>query len=151
MNFAMGNNIFSPFYAAYNTAVKSGCSYSKEELVEQFTNGRTCSLRQLSPGELRELVLTINRLTNNPTQPPLRGEELLTPEQKKRDGMRKAIIAQFKFIGKTTGDAIAWAEKYGCHGVKRKFNEYSEQELYVLIRNAEKMKEDFIHQLRINN
>jgi hypothetical protein len=166
----MGNNRYSYFYAAFNTAVKKGCNYSKEELVEGFTEGRTGSLKDLSDGELREIVLQLNGRTSTPlsnrTSTPL-SNRTSTPLSNrtstgfastslsdrsatdvKRDKMRKAIISNFKFIDKTTGDAIAWAEKYGCNGVKRKFNEYTTQELYVLIQNAEKMKIDFLKAIR---
>ncbi len=142
MNTTMGNNIYSPFYAAFTRATTMGCNLTKKELVEEFTEGRTTSLKELSHGELIELIKMVNRLCGN-------GEiKKRTHDEIKKNNMRRAIISQFKFIGKTTRDAIVWAEKYGCKGVKRKFNEYTEQELYVLIRNAEQMKEDFLKGLR---
>lgn len=146
----MPNNRYSHFYAAFNTAVKKGCNYSKEELVDDFTKGRTASLKELSDGELREIVMQLNGRTSTGSEswkkPPV-----MTEAEKKRDNMRKVIISIFKFMGKTTGDAIAWAEKYGCGGNKRRFNDYNEQELYVLIRNAETVKEDFLKAIRKPN
>lgn len=134
----MSKNRYSTFYAAYNNAVKHGCNLTKEELIDGFTDYRTNSLKDLSDGELRELVLQLNGRTSSPASTGS------AEGDKKRDKMRKAIISQFLFVGKTVGDAIAWAEKYGCNGVKRKFNDYTAQELYVLIANAEKMKSDFL-------
>jgi hypothetical protein len=40
-------------------------------------------------------------------------------------------------------DAIAWAEKQGVKGVKKKFNDYTTGELYVLIGIAEKVLSDW--------
>ena len=112
---------------------KSGIELTKEEAVSTFTNGRTGSLTELSDFELTDFKKSLQLMV---TQPDRKDDKL--------DNTRKAIISQFKGIGKTTADAIAWAEKYGVFGNKRRFNDYNGQELYQLLQNAKKMKADTI-------
>ena len=112
---------------------KSGVELTKEEAVSIFTDKRTVKLTDLSDFELIEFKKTL---------------QFMVPQTDKKDDKldrtRKAIISQFKGIGKTTADAIAWAEKYGVFGSKKKFNDYDGQELYQLLQNAKKMKADTI-------
>jgi hypothetical protein len=126
----MATNKYAAFYAAYNTSVKRGNPNSKEDTVKDFTDGRTVKLTDLSIHELQELVRRLNTLagTNKPV------------DNSKADTMRKSIIAIFKSINGTTADAIAWAEKQGVRGVKKKFNSYTTGELFVLIQVAENIK-----------
>lgn len=124
---------YAQFFAILKEANQRGLDMSYQEAVLDFTDGRTSSLKDLAPWELQELQRNLRLFS--------RGDR--TPGDK-TDTMRKAIIAIFKSIGKDVAAAKAWAEKYGVKGVKRGFNDYTAQELYVLIRNAEKMKRDFI-------
>lgn len=59
--------------------------------------------------------------------------------------MRRAIIAQFHCAGRDgVRAAKAWAEKQGATvdnvNIKRRFNDYTQQELISLIKKAEKMR-----------
>jgi len=123
-------NKYASFFAAYNASVMKGNSYTKEEVVKNFTNGIKTSLKELTVWELQELT---RRLTS------------LAPKQNndKADKMRKAIIAIFKSMNKTVDDAKDWAEKQGVKGIKKPFNNYTTGELYVLITIAEKIKTDY--------
>jgi len=128
-------NKYSPFFAAYNTSVKRGNPSTKEDTIKDFTNGRTASLKELTDWELQELTRRLNVFAPN-----LWGG--------KADSMRKAIIAIFKSMEKTTEQAKAWAEKQGAKGNKKQFNHYTTGELYVLIQIAEKIKKDWLKNLR---
>lgn len=130
-------NKYSPFFAAYNHSLTRGNTLTKEEQVQQFTRGRTQSLKDLTDAELAELTRALRILL---LPPP--------PQNKKEDSMRKAIIAIFKSMGRQTADAIQWAEKQGAKGVKKKFNDYSTGELFILITIAEKIKADFTKSIR---
>jgi len=125
---------YSNIYAIISQINDSGCAITKEELVSNFTNRRTTHLSDLTYTELHDFEISLSRLSP-------RTNQYANPEL---DNCRKAIIAQFKSIGRTTEAAIAWAEKYGVNGIKRRFNDYTGQELYILIKNAEKVKMDFI-------
>ncbi len=130
-------NKYSPFYTAYATSVQQGNPYTKEEVVQNFTEGRTGSLKQLTAWELQELVRSLRSIAKP-----------ATPENDKADKMRKAIIAIFKSMNKTTASAIQWAEKQGVKSIKKGFNQYSTGELYVLIQIAEKIKQDWQKSIR---
>lgn len=132
-------NKYSRFYVILKQINKAGGSVTKSQLVSDFTEGRTTSLTDLSYVEFQELERRLLVLkgksgkssTENYSNDPL-------------NNTRRAIIAQFKSIGRTTADAIAWAEKYGVNGDKLKFNDYNGQQLFILLKNAKKMKADFV-------
>lgn len=70
-------NKFSAFFAAYNESVKRGNPFTKEEVVSNFTLGRTSSVKELN---MAELQLLVSRLQH-------------TNECTRRDKMVKKIIA----------------------------------------------------------
>jgi hypothetical protein len=131
-------NKYSQFFAAFNTSVKRGNPYSKEEQIKIFTNSRTSSLKDLSDWELQELTRSLQ--VSSPVTPSGDGG--------KADKMRKAIIAIFRSMNRTVDDAKAWAEKQGVRGEKKPFNDYTPGELYVLIGIAEKIKQDWMKSIR---
>lgn len=55
-------NNYKTFFAAYKASVLRGNNLSKEEVVLQFTSGRTSSLKELKPQELTELTTQLNYL-----------------------------------------------------------------------------------------
>lgn len=129
---------YSKFFAILKQANKvTGLGLTYQEVVADFTGGRTTSLSQLSVAELTEIELRLSALSR--TQGSTRSTDEAT-----KDSMRKAIIAQFLAVDKTVEDAIAWAEKYGVFGQKKPFNDYNKKELWQLIRNAEQAKKDHI-------
>ena len=132
----MSNN-YSRFFSLVKQINATGAALTKEDIIEDFTNGRTSSLKALDTREFQELERQlIARVNKTKTASDYKNDP--------RDAQRKAIISQFKSIGRTANDAIAWAEKYGVNGVKRAFNDYTAQELYILTKNAENVKRDFI-------
>jgi len=133
-------NKYAAFFAAYNASVKRGNPLSKEEMIGEFTNGQTTSLKELSWHEVNELTTRLNYTSGNSVQPPTHNT--------KEDRMRKAIIAIFHRMDRKPADAIAWAEKQGAKGNKRKFNDYSTQELYILIGVAEIILSDWQKSIR---
>ena len=136
----MAANKYARFFALLGQANRNGCTLTKEEVILDVTDKRTNSLSSLSHWELQEAERRLSAVTaQQQLHIPVPGSK-----DAKRDQMRKAIISQFLGIGKTVGDAKRWAEKYGVFGQKKPFNDYNEQELYQLIRNAEKMKRDAI-------
>jgi DNA modification methylase len=128
---------YSRFFSLIKQINSTGVALTKEEVIEDFTNGKTTSLKALKHFELQELERQlIARLNNTKTAKDFKSDP--------RDAQRKAIISQFKSIGRTAKDAIAWAEKYGVNGIKKMFNDYDASELFILTKNAEKVKSDFI-------
>ena len=132
-------NPYARFYASYNTSVKCGNSASKEEVVFEFTGGRTTSLRELSEVELNDLIDQLNQKST------IQGTKKYSKDETARNTMRRAIIAQFHCAGRDgVRAAKAWAEKQGATidhvNIKRRFNEYTQPELISLIKKAEKMR-----------
>lgn len=133
-------NRYTSFFGAYNASVKRGNPYSKEDVVKDFTAGRTKSLKDLSHAELQELTRSLNQ-----TSGFVAGSKYAND---KADKMRKSIIAIFYKMDRTANDAKAWAEKQGARGQKKRFNDYTTGELYVLIGVAEKIYEDWAKAIR---
>jgi len=132
----MKNN-YSRFFSLVKQINETGAEITKEEIIEDFTSGRTKSLKALELRELQELERQlIARVNKTKTANDYKNDPL--------DASRKAIISQFLSIGRTVEAAKAWAEKYGVNGVKKAFNDYDGQELHILIKNAEKVKRDYI-------
>ena len=127
---------YSRFFSLIKQINSTGAALTKEEVIEDFTNGKTNSLKALKHFELQELERRLMaRLNNTKTANDFKNDP--------KDAQRKAIISQFKSIGRTAKDAIAWAEKYGVNGVKKRFNEYDAQDLFILTKNAEKVRNDY--------
>ena len=112
----MSNN-YGRFFAILKAINTTGAGLTKDEVISEFTGGATKSLSALSAQEYDELINHLMALQ----------AKYNTGENDPLDSTRKAIISQFKSIGKTTEDAIAWAEKYGVFNVKAKFNDYNGQ------------------------
>lgn len=128
---------YSRFYAIIKQINNAGGNINKADLILSFTSGRTDKLNDLSFQEFQELERNLIASTHA-------NHENHTYANDHLDKTRKAIISQFKCIGTTTQNAIDWAEKYGVNGAKKRFNDYNGQELFKLLINARKMKEDYI-------
>lgn len=133
----MSKNKYSRFFAILKQVNANGMPLTKEQAVSDFTDKRTESLSSLSIIELSGLEQQLSSLisANNLRLPPI---------DPVADNLRKGIISQFLSIGRDVQAAKDWAEKYGVQGVKRLFNDYTNQELYLLFQNAKKMKKDHI-------
>lgn len=130
-------NKYSGFFAAYNASVKNGNPTTKEEMLLDFTNDRTSSLKELTDAELEEITKRIKSLSG------LTYISNVIETNPTGDKMRKSIISIFKKMNCNTKEAIEWAEKQGVKGVKKPFNDYTNGELFVLIRVAEKVLSDW--------
>ncbi len=132
-------NPYARFYASYHTSVRCGNTASKEEVVFEFTGGRTTSLRELGEAELNDLIDQLNQKS------AIQGPQKYSKDETARNTMRRAIIAQFHCAGRDgVRAAKAWAEKQGATighvNIKRRFNDYTQPELISLIKKAEKMR-----------
>lgn len=130
---------YARFYALLNQINSTGASITKEELIAEFTNGKTNSLTSLQHWEFQELERQLIAKVQSKKPEFDVPKNLLT-----NDSTRKAIISQFLSIGRTVQDAKDWCEKYGVNGAKKAFNQYTGQELFMLLQNAKKVKNDFI-------
>ena len=144
-------NKYSKFYALLS--VLGIDSQEKSNLVLEYSNQRTKSLKELSSEELQNLETHLQNLTGKSQQPsgwrqakttkPATNDELVK--------LRKKVIAMLAYtLGWTVYDKEknrmvadmprinGWVEKYGkCNS--KKFNDYSKTELTGLISQVEKM------------
>lgn len=136
-------NKYARVFALLKQVNTNGLSLTYQEAVSTLTGGRTSSLSELSAFEVQELERQLQAMTGKQHNTVVMSEYDAQLEEEK-DKMRKAIISAFKSIGRDVAAAKSWAEKYGVNGVKRKFNDYTKSELFLLIRNANNVKADFI-------
>jgi hypothetical protein len=130
-------NQYAPFFAALKAAEqRTGQKIDRQELILDFTKGRTGSLKDLSRMELSEITRELGgRMAKDPA-----------------DVMRKKIISLLKYQGYTTegGKAdmdriYAFIKKYGY--LHKHLNSYTEKELPKLIYQCEVMKKKYIEKL----
>lgn len=120
---------YSRFFSMYNKATKAGAiAYEGHgELVHDWTKGRTSSLRDLSPLELRRIERRI--------------EELMDPVGASMQRQRRKIIAILAERGATKDGKPdmehiqAWVLKYGY--LHKELNAYTPNELPRLVTQAE--------------
>lgn len=130
---------YSRFYALIKQINANGVAVTKEDIVLEFTSGKTTSLTSLKHWEFQELERRLQQSVNSPNKAAASNYK-----NDPLDSTRKAIISQFLSIGRSVQDAKDWAEKYGVNGTKKLFNQYTGQELFVLLQNAKKVKADYI-------
>lgn len=131
---------YKKVFAIISAINKAGGSVNHRQLVSDFTEKRTESLADLSDEEFS--LFESNLVSMAPGQ-----DKKKDYSSDPLDTTRKAIISQFKSIGGDAADAKEWCEKYGVNGVKKPFNDYTGQELYVLLQNAKKVKQHRILQI----
>ena len=132
---------YAHFFAAYKAAKAAGNPLTREEVILDFTGGRTNSLKQCPLQEINQMADLLNKQAGKKAPPPA---------DDKADRMRKAIISIFYKMNKNAADAKAWAEKQGVAGIKKPFNDYTTQELFTLISVAEKVLADHNSVIRKN-
>lgn len=122
---------YNRFFAVLKQINSSGTNLSKEDVISDFTNGRTNSLTDLSLQDFQEVERQlINRA----------GKLAKQPQYDEREKLRKAIISVFRSINRSVSDAKNGCVKYGVNGNKTSFNSYSYQELIILLVNAKKIE-----------
>ncbi len=128
------------FFALLNQMNAGGTNRTKEDLVSEQTNGRTTSLRDLTPIEGIALINSMKSICNSTSsanrQAISNSSKAFDHEAQVKDRMRKKIIACFRSIGRTVNDAKQWAEKQG----KKPFNDYSIKELSSIVTAAQRVK-----------
>lgn len=144
-------NKYSKFYALLS--VLGIDSQEKSNLVLEYSNQRTKSLKELSSDELQNLETHLQNLTGK-SQKPNGWQQTKTAKPATNDELvklRKKVIALLAYsLGWTVYDKAKnnnvadmpriyiWVQKYGIANPK-KFNDYSKKELTGLISQVEQM------------
>lgn len=121
-----------------------GNNIERKELIEDFTEGKKSSLKELSAQQYRELCNWITQTFKlNETQ--AKSDWQNSPENQ----MRRKIITLFIKMGYTTASGKIdlekldkWAEQYGH--LKKPLNKYNRLELPKLVSQAEAVYYSFI-------
>ena len=131
---------YSKYFAIEKKMKAAGMHVDRAEIIADFTEGRTESLRELSSTDYRELTNYMSAIL---------GDNKFKPN--KADRMRKKVIALLCQCGYTLNDKPdmqrinEWCVNRG-HG-KCELNNYKEQSLPALIFQAEQMLNKTIEQL----
>jgi hypothetical protein len=135
-------NPYTPFFAAFNAAQKRGNPLTKEDVISQFTGGRTTSLKQLDTAELNELTLSLNRISGFQARRP-------NTHHDPTDKQRKAIIAIAHKMGWQTPSGKAdirringWCVTFGKF--KKPLNDHTAPELPELVTQFDKVYQSFL-------
>jgi hypothetical protein len=129
---------FKHFFAAEKKLRQSGLYYDRAELIEEFTKGRTSSLRALSASEYTDLVVFMNQLVGK-------------NEFQKANDMRRKVIALLAKQGYVK-DGFSDMERINAfcvsHGhAHKELNAYSIDELTKLVSQVDIMYAKFIEGL----
>jgi len=129
--------MYKHYFAIEKKLKNQGLESSRAELIENFTNGKKNSLKELSHREYNEFILWLNRQAGN-TKPTKDWRNSI------EDTKRKKVISLLKTIGyiKEGGKADmerinAWCEQRGKF--KKQLNKHTSAELSKLIYQAEIM------------
>ena len=109
---------------------------SRHEYISEWTNGRTASSADLTDSEAMDII---NRLEGRTRMKTKRYSDNC-------DRLRKQLIAMSYSIGEQPMFVKVWSEKYGAKNgtgtVRRRFNDYTEMELYRLRDKFRKVVDD---------
>ncbi len=129
---------YPQFFAIYAKLKAIGYPYERDELIYQFTNGRTSSIKELTAHDYRELINWMYSIYN------VENEKALVSEAKQK----RKIIALFCQMGYTNGDKPDyqriddWCAKSGP--IKQRLNYHKGKDLNTLVTQAEKVYQSFI-------
>jgi hypothetical protein len=123
---------YKQLYAIINQLNRTGASITKEEVVEEFTSGRTTSTKEMQPHEWNNMIGTLNLKLRQSSR-----------EEQGKDLKRKKVIANMKMAGYSVDEIKLWAEKQK----KLPFNQLSTSQLSELIHASQKVKEHFLSKL----
>ena len=131
---------YSKYFAIEKQLKAAGMDVYRDELISDFTEGRTDSLRELSTTEYREFTNHLGAMLGNAQM-----------KDSKANRMRKKVIALLCQCGYTKNDKPdmkrinEWCINRS-HG-KCELNEYKQESLPALIYQAEQMLNKMIKQL----
>jgi len=117
---------FKQLYALIARLNKIGnVDITKSDLVNEFTEGRTESAKDMTVREWNNMINTINHRLN---------------EADRKNTQRRRIISNMKSAGYSLDEIYMWVERQK----KQTFNSLNEKQLSELIYASEKVKEHFL-------
>ena len=129
---------YKQFFTVFKKLTSIGHKESRQELVYQFTSGRTESLRDLTTSEYKSLVYFLNESFQALNQKVIQAET----------NKKRKVIALFCQMGYKVGAQAdinrinAWCISHGH--LKKRLNYYSGADLNKLVTQAELVYKSFI-------
>lgn len=127
-------NNYKAYFALEKKANQMGFKESRQEVIEDFTNGEKTSLKELTQQEYKSLIKQLSKLLKTSVKREAKQDWQKTPENR----MRRKIIANLRRCGYTTENGKAdmdrinnWATTHG-HAHKP-LNDYNNKELVKLV------------------
>lgn len=119
-------------------------SEHKQELIYQYTKGRSSSSADLTIPEAQALINNLNHLLRN-EKPPVTPPKL--KQANSANAMRRKILSVCHEMGWKENGRLDWTRingfllKYGH--LKKNLNDYTQAELPVLVTQFEKLLKDY--------
>lgn len=130
---------FRAFFLLEKQLRNSGLKYERAELIKDFTQGRTSSLRELGASEYVDLLMSMNQM-------------VVKGANAEANNMRRKVIACLAKAGYTSAPKAAdmerinnWCKSHGY--LHKRLNEYSIGELPKLVTQAELVYAKFLEEL----
>lgn len=136
------NNNYSTYFAIEKKLRGQGFHFDRADLIDQFTDGKYHSLKELSAVEYGKFIEWLNEAFKKPS-----GTNTDACQQQRRKII--AILSQLGFVnedGKANMDRIyQWVLTHGY--LKKSLNTYSPQELPKLVYQAEQFYKSTISRI----
>lgn len=126
-------NNYKAYFALEKKGNQMGFKETRQEIIEDFTNGEKSSLKELTPQEYKELIKQLSKTFKTSVKREAKQDWMNTPENK----MRRKIIANLRRCGYTENRKADmerinhWATTHG-HAHKP-LNDYNKEELVKLV------------------
>jgi len=132
---------FKQYFAIEKQLKKQGNHLTRAEMIEEFTSGKKNSLKDLSAGEYKHLIIQLNRTLGMTKANPDNGW-MNSPENK----MRRKVWSLF--VRKMEYSEEGYKTWLLTHGKFHKpINEYSRPELTQLVTQAEKVYASYLEEV----
>jgi len=134
----MSNN-YKQYFAIEKELKAKGHKFTRQEMIENITEGRKHGLKDLTPFEYRELINQLNKLLNFNKPNP---NWMKSPENKMRRKVWSYFVRNMKY---SQTEFEQWMLKYSKY--HKALNEYSIKELTELVTQAESVYTSFIKRI----
>ncbi len=138
----MSSNKYAAFFAIYKQMNSAGFTQTREELIEQYTEGEKSSLTELEHIQYTEFCSWLRRTFQTKDSGNPQWQQ--SPENKMRRKLFRIFVTEMKY-SKT--DFENWFIKYGMF--HRPLKDHSKEQLQLVLTQAEKVLGSFIR--GINN
>jgi hypothetical protein len=132
---------YKQYFAIEKQLKKQGNHLTRAEMIEDFTKGKKSSLKDLTDGEYKELIIQLNRVIGMTKANP-KNDWMNSPENKMRRKVWGLFIRKMHY---TEEGFRLWLKKYGKF--HKALNEHSREELTQLVTQAKSVYASFLKEV----